>query len=404
MLRLLLPLLPLPLPLLLPLLLCAGSGGAECVVGCECVEPPLTVRCVSGGLSAVPDPLPDLTRTLQIRGSTIQNIQHGTFTTAENLTTLQLTSNGITQLGSHSFSTLKMLSLLDLSENRLVLIHPEAFFIPGNPLKHLNLSGSLYNSTSATDLITALRWGALSNLQELDLSGNRLVLLPPGSFSPLLGLQRLSLAGNSLVAVYRGTFSGLERLQELDLSFNALESMSSEALRELETLSRARLLLAGNPYSCACGVQEFSRWLNGSNSRVGDVEKLRCSSPAGLRGVPVRALSSHALACRGDADVDVVDVTLQTSYVFLGLVLGFVGMMCLLVIYLNRSGIVKWVTELHAACRDVLEGYHYRYEIDSDPRLRNISTNSHPRRCMEPRPPHAPVDARITHIPSDVTL
>ncbi|XP_072548712.1 trophoblast glycoprotein-like [Salminus brasiliensis] len=392
------------LPLLLCVLLCVCSSCAECVVGCECVEASHTVRCVSAALGGVPDALPKHTRTLLIRGSRIQQLQQSTFSTAENITTLQLSNNGITQLGSHAFSPLHALSSLDLSENRLVLIHPEAFFIPGSPLQHLSLSRSLYNSTSFTDLITALRWGALSNLQELDLSGNRLVLLPPGSFSPLPSLQRLSLANNSLVAIYSGTFSGLEQLQKLDLSFNAFETMSLEALRELEKLSRARILLAGNPYSCICGAQEFSRWINGSSSRVGDVEKLQCSSPADLQGVLVRMLSSQTSGCYGEASAEVADVTLQTSYVFLGLVLGFVGMIFLVVIYLNRRGIEKWATDLHAACRDVLEGYHYRYEIDSDPRLRNISANSHQRRRTELRPPRAPADTRITHIPSDITL
>lgn len=311
----------------------------------------------------------------------------------------------ITELGSHAFSTLRALCSLDLSRNRLALIHPEAFSIPGSPLQQLSLSGSLYNSTSVTDLITALRWGALSSLLKLDLSGNRLVLLPPGSFSPLPSLRRLILANNSLVAVYSGTFSGLERLQELDLRSNAFQTFSSEALMELERLGQARLLLGQNPYSCSCGTWEFSHWINASTSLVGDAEKLLCASPPDLQGAPLRTLSARAPGCSSKAEAKGADVTLQTSYVFLGLVLGFVGMIFLFVIYLNRKGIERWVTDLHAACRDVLEGYHYRFEIDSDPRLRDLSVHSQQHRRTEPRPAHTPTDpSRSAHTPSDITL
>ncbi|KAI4891513.1 hypothetical protein NFI96_004367 [Prochilodus magdalenae] len=391
-------------PLLLCVLLCKRAGCAECVVGCECVEDTHTVRCVLASLGRVPPALPKNTRSLLIRGDHIHQVQQNSFSRAENLSTLELTHSGITELGSHAFSELRVLRRLDLSGNRLVLIHPEAFFILGSPLQQLSLRGSLYNSTSVTDLITALRWGALSSLLELDLSGNRLVLLPPGSFSPLPSLRRLVLANNSLVAVYSGTFSGLERLQELDLRSNAFQAVSLEALRELEKLGQAQLLLGQNPYSCSCEAQEFSHWINRSSSQVRDADKLLCASPANLQGVLVRLLSSRSPGCYGKADAEPAEVTLQTSYVFLGLVLGFVGMIFLLVIYLNRRGIEKWITDLHAACRDVLEGYHYRYEQDSDPRLRNLSTNSQHRLRHEPRPPHIPADARITHIPSDVTL
>lgn len=67
---------------------------AECVEGCECVEDPHTVRCVSGALSQVPDTLPEHTRTLLIRGNQIQQIHQNSFSRAENITMLELTNNG----------------------------------------------------------------------------------------------------------------------------------------------------------------------------------------------------------------------------------------------------------------------------------------------------------------------
>lgn len=276
----------------------------------------------------------------------------------------------IIEMASHSFSALINLRFLDLSGNHLALIHPEALSIPGSPLQELNLSRSLYNFTALMDLTMALRWGGLQGLLCLDLSGNHLTLLPPGMFSHLPNLQQLFLTNNSLVAVYTGTFSGMNHLEVLDLMHNAFRTFGDDALQELEKLGNIRILLGNNPYTCSCENRNFVTWLNESRAQV-DVGAVRCASPRELTDTRLQAIG-----CVVPVQAEVTDLTLQTSYVFLGLVLGFVGMVFLFVLYLNRNGMKKWIIEMRDACRDVLEGYHYRYEIDSDPRLGRISADN----------------------------
>uniref|UniRef100_A0A667YW18 Trophoblast glycoprotein 1a n=1 Tax=Myripristis murdjan TaxID=586833 RepID=A0A667YW18_9TELE len=306
----------------LGILLCAPYQCLECPFGCECFAVTRTVKCVSKNLRAVPQSIPGYARTVIITGNNIQRIGPDSFTELENVTNLILSNNRITEVASRSFSALTNLRFLDLSGNQLALIHPEALSIAGSPLQELNLSRSLYNSTSLTDITTALRWGGLRGLLRLDLSGNHLALLPPGMFSHLPNLLHLLLLNNSL----------------------------------LGKLGSVRILLGYNPYTCSCETLDFVVWLNNSWAQVADVDAVRCASPRGLR--------------------EVTDLSLQTSYVFLGLVLGFVGMIFLFVLYLNRKGMKKWITDMRDACRDVLEGYHYRYEIDSDPRLGHLSADS----------------------------
>lgn len=310
----------------------------------------------------------------------------------------------IAALDSHSFSALLSLRFLDLSGNRLTLIHPEALSIPASPLQDLNLSRSLYNSTSLTDLTTALRWGGLRGLLRLDLSGNRLTLLPPGMFSHLPSLQQLFLANNSLVAIYGGTFSGLNHLQTLDLAGNDFTTFRTDALQELERLGNIHILLGENPYECSCEIRNFVAWLNESRAQV-DVDALRCASPKELSGTQLWGISTLAIGCVVPVQVEVADLTLQTSYVFLGLVLGLVGMVFLFVLYLNRHGMKNWIIEMRDACRDVMEGYHYRFEMDSDPRLAHISAqngSNRTQRNLEIAPSQQlPSDTCITCVPSN---
>lgn len=278
-------------------------------------------------------------------------------------------------MSSQSFSVFINLRFLDLSGNQLAIIHPEALSIQGSPLQELNLSRSLYNFTALTDLTTALRWGDLRGLLRLDLSGNYLALLPLGMFSHLPNLQQLYLSNNSLMAVYSGTFSGMNHLELLDLTHNAFKTFRDDDLQELEELGNIRILLGENPYTCSCEIHNFVTWLNESRTQV-DVDAVRCASPSVLTNTRLRGLGVQAIGCMVPIQTDVTDLTLQTSYVFLGLVLGFVGMVFLFVLYLNRDAMKNWIIEMRDACRDIMEGYQYRYEIDSDPRLGNISTHN----------------------------
>ncbi|XP_077404022.1 trophoblast glycoprotein a [Vanacampus margaritifer] len=371
-----------PLLLLLLLLLLLDSvyapaaPASSCPPGCECSEAAHTVKCVAKDLRSVPVGIPGYTRNLFITGNQIMRIGPDSFKGLENVTNLSLTNNRISEVDSHTFSGLPSLRSLDLSSNQLAVVHPEAFTVANQSLRQLNLSRALYNQSAALDLATALRWSDLTSLRGLDLSHNELIYLPPRIFSHLGGLRRLLLANNSLVAVRNATLAGLEALRELDLTLNSLKNIPPEGLRELDSLPEAEILLGENPFACACGIEPLARWLNRSQGRIRDPEQLVCASPAALRNASLLSVAgaSGSLGCRQMGAG--ADLALQTSYVFLGLVLGLVGLVFLFVLYLNRKGIKKRVYDMRDACREVWEGYHYRFEVDSDPRLSQVSSGT----------------------------
>ncbi|XP_051246014.1 trophoblast glycoprotein a [Dicentrarchus labrax] len=347
-----------------------GSVYASCPPRCECSEAAHTVKCVSRDLRSIPTGIPGYTRNLFITGNQIGRIDPECFKGLENVTNLSLSNNRISEVESHTFAGLRSLRSLDLSNNQLAVIHPEAFTVQS--LRELNLSRALYNHSSVMDLATSLRWSSLGSLRGLDLSDNSLIYLPSRIFSHLTSLQRLQLSNNSLVAIHNSTFSGLERLEELDLTLNALKTVPEEGLHELDSLPGTTLLLGENPFTCKCGIEPFALWLNRSQGRIRDAEDLVCAFPVSMRNTSMLAVGTLTLGChQRNAGAD---LALQTSYVFLGIVLGFVGLIFLFVLYLNRKGIKKRVYDLRDACREVWEGYHYRFELDSGPRLSQVST------------------------------
>ncbi|XP_029299854.1 trophoblast glycoprotein a [Cottoperca gobio] len=359
------------------IVLCAlllGSVYASCPPRCECSEAAHTVKCVSRDLRSVPTGIPGYTRNLFITGNQISRIGPECFKGLDNVTNLSLSNNRISELDSQTFAGLRSLRSLDLSNNQLAVIHPEAFTVQNQSLQELNLSRALYNHSSVMDLATSLRWSSLGTLKRLDLSHNGLIYLPSHIFSHLTGLQRLQLSNNSLVAIHNNSFSGLEHLEELDLTLNALKAVPEEGLRELDSLPRADLLLGENPFTCTCGIEPFALWLNRSQGRIGDADGLVCAFPTGMRNTSMLSVGTLTLGCHQSGAG--ADLALQTSYVFLGIVLGFVGLIFLFVLYLNRKGIKKRIYDLRDACREVWEGYHYRFEIDSDPRLSQVCTSA----------------------------
>ncbi|XP_043117933.1 trophoblast glycoprotein b [Puntigrus tetrazona] len=351
-------------------LTCSCSSLSSCPAQCSCETS--AVSCVSQNLTSVPQPLPENIITLNINGNEIWNLNSESFPRPlEHLTNLYASGSQVEQLDSLAFKNLPRLKLLDLSNNRILGFSVEA--LPkDNKIEVLNLSRSLYNH-SYVGVLADVFTHRLPKVSHLDLSSNDLVLLPEGMFTGLSDLTVLDLRNNSLVAISNDTFWN-RALKELDLRDNALKVLPNVTLEKLSSVPDLRVRLAGNPWRCDCNIEDMLIWLE-RHQFVVDRLNLTCYSPAGLKNVSLLTLEQPQLSCWSD-DGHAMDRVLEPSYVFLGMVLALIGVIFLLVLYLNRKGIKRWMYNIRDACRDHMEGYHYRYEINSDPRLANLSLNS----------------------------
>ncbi|XP_063299098.1 trophoblast glycoprotein isoform X1 [Pelobates fuscus] len=350
---------------------------STCPTSCECSEAATTVKCVNKNLVELPQNIPSYVKNLFITGNNIKSLQKEAFTQPQpllDLTNLNLSGNHFRELSNNVFSNLLSLRNLDLSHNMLERMSNFSFQWGehrSNPLQELNLSNSFSNETLISQFQASMQNGALNNLRKLDLSGNNIFYMPEGTFSSLPSLKHLDLSNNSLVSLQPGIFTNLSQLQTLDLSNNALKCLKNSTLFDLPNQPGLLINLNNNSWVCDCQIEDFARWLN-KTTIVEGAPSLLCSFPDKMRDTPIVELKFAEVECVSVDDNN----SLQTSYVFLGIVLALIGVIFLLVLYLNRKGIKKWMYNIRDACRDHMEGYHYRYEINADPRLTNLSSNS----------------------------
>ncbi|XP_020845481.1 LOW QUALITY PROTEIN: trophoblast glycoprotein-like [Phascolarctos cinereus] len=399
---------PPPLLLLLLLLLLLSTPAAPCPYQCYCFGSRETIRCSHIVLQELPRDLPADAHNLSIVGSNLTVLRAAAFAgeelpTAEgnssggggwavrlaNLTSLLLNKDNIQVVEDGAFWGLPRLASLDLSYNPLSALGASTFrLLPALSVLRLNAAARGLGE----QLDAALR--GLATLRRLELQANELTHLPPSALD-------------------------LAQLEVLDAQSNALTGLAPDELRALGRETQGtptapgprglRVCLAKNPLLCDCGVRALLTLLYKAPWQVPDARSLRCAAPQVLQGVSLLALNESKLSCtQGPQEKEEGDEEgkrrgkeegpegneeegtegrdekgqtgtgeeLEASYVFFGIVLALIGVVFLMVLYLNRRGIKRWTRNLREACRDQMEGYHYRYEQDADPRRSGTASSS----------------------------
>lgn len=358
----------------------------QCPPPCECSEAARTVKCVNRNLAEVPTDLPPYVRNLFLTGNQLAELPAGAFARRPplaELAALNLSSSQLKVVRAGAFEHLPSLRQLDLSHNPLWDLSPFAFWGSNasvstpSPLVELIVNHIVplpveWQNRSLEGMVAAaLRAGqALRGLRRLELASNNFLYLPRDVLAQLPSLRHLDLRNNSLVSLTYVSFRNLTHLESLHLEDNALKVLHNGTLAEWQGLPQVRVFLDNNPWVCDCHMVDMVAWLKETEVVQGKA-RLTCAFPEEMRNRVLLELNSSDLDCD-----PILPPSLQTSYVFLGIVLALIGAIFLLVLYLNRKGIKKWMHNIRDACRDHMEGYHYRYEINADPRLTNLSSNS----------------------------
>ncbi|AEE35564.1 unnamed protein product [Arabidopsis thaliana] len=170
---------------------------------------------------------------------------------ATSLTTLFLRSNNMDgSFPAKELRDLTNLELLDLSRNRFNGSIPIQELSSLRKLKALDLSGNEFSGSMelqgkfCTDLLFSIQSGIceLNNMQELDLSQNKLVGHLPSCLTSLTGLRVLDLSSNKLTGTVPSSLGSLQSLEYLSLFDNDFEgSFSFGSLANLSNLMVLKL-------------------------------------------------------------------------------------------------------------------------------------------------------------------
>lgn len=151
------------------------------------------------------------------------------------LKVLNLTHNSIAGFGSlgvvdHTFGHLcsQELQELDLSFNRID-------FISQTGVANLKNLRSLYLQNNQIAEVSEISLSALHRLQIINLASNQLNHLPSRLFRDSIELQELHLQNNSIASLESGLLGGLSKLLLLNLSYNQIssENINSETFADL---------------------------------------------------------------------------------------------------------------------------------------------------------------------------
>ncbi|KAG8239880.1 hypothetical protein J437_LFUL018648 [Ladona fulva] len=133
---------------------------------------------------------------------------------------------------------LSNLQELDLSGNRIKSLGRGALFQNMSSLHYLNL-GKNELSTLFSD-----SFSGLEQLEILNLSENKITYIEDGAFGVLENLQRLSLDSNMIGSLYEEWFLGLKALVNLSLAHNIIHHINQNVFRAVTELKE--LILTGN--------------------------------------------------------------------------------------------------------------------------------------------------------------
>ncbi|XP_032391878.1 leucine-rich repeat and immunoglobulin-like domain-containing nogo receptor-interacting protein 1 [Etheostoma spectabile] len=171
------------------------------------------------------------------------NCSDGQFTTVpnglpQNSNLLNLTHNKIKTLVHQQFQTLTQLLDLDLSDNIMVIIEVEAFL-------GLQSLITLRLARNRLKIIPVGVFAGLPKLKLLDISRNEILVFLDFTFRDLTALQFIEAADNDLVFISHQAFTGLTSLQELHLDGCNLTAVPTEALTQLGSLKRLHFYRMG---------------------------------------------------------------------------------------------------------------------------------------------------------------
>ncbi|XP_030853104.1 platelet glycoprotein V-like [Strongylocentrotus purpuratus] len=191
----------------------------------------------------------------------IIDIEKSTTITFPFLEYLDLSFNRITEIK-------KSLVRLDLSGNYLDMLAPGTF----NPLKRLEI---LLLSHSSIKVLIPSVFHSLTSLTKLDLRDNEISALPGDLFQSQSRLVVFYITNNRLDSIPKTLFNRSQSLHHLFMQRNRITTIEPGTI--FPTNRTTRIDASGNPFSCTCDLSWFVEWLRSGNVELIHPDDTLCS-------------------------------------------------------------------------------------------------------------------------------
>ncbi|XP_031747547.1 transforming growth factor beta activator LRRC32 [Xenopus tropicalis] len=192
------------------------------------------VHCCGLNIFDIPENLPRSIKTLDLSHNLITKITVSPISHLHSLQSLSLGYNQLEEIDRGAFLAVTQLDTLNLAANQLHKHYQrhDGVFASLPNLKILSLAQNHLDSKMVTFYLNGSR-----SLKKLDLSGNKMVTLSPGTFDGALHLTELDLANNDITGITEGTFDALQNLRTLNLAGNFIQCIASFDLTQLQVLN-----------------------------------------------------------------------------------------------------------------------------------------------------------------------
>ncbi|KAJ8025760.1 Slit-like 2 protein [Holothuria leucospilota] len=140
----------------------------------------------------------------------------------------------------------------------------------------------------------------LKSLDTLDLSRNRISILPENAFANMSSLSTLLLNANQIGCIPPGTFTGLHQLRILSLYDNNISTIPEGSFSDMGSLTHIALGL--NPLYCDCQMQWLSEWVKDGFKEPGIAS---CAKPEVLAGKLLLTAPSRKFVCTEEPDITI---------------------------------------------------------------------------------------------------
>ncbi|XP_047446523.1 carboxypeptidase N subunit 2 [Mugil cephalus] len=260
---------------------------------------------------------------LKLNNNFISNLTSDMFHNMSQLTELHMEWNKIAQLSDDVFSMLPSLKVLNLRGNLLTTFSEKVFGFQPSNLSELNLKGNRLTQLSSLS--------SLTSLADIDLSSNRLSMLPEDIFLNITFLETIDVSENQLTSLPERIFNDLFIIKSLYLHRNNLTKLDTQLFRDqsflqqlylsenqLETLPpglldpfifQPTLRLHGNPWKCDCQIRYLHDWVLSSSRDIEMLDRVLCGSPGYLRNHAVASIDENQLVCQMSKDEHVQDLS-----------------------------------------------------------------------------------------------